>query len=127
MTRELGIASKGPGVTSNSHERRDHGADRTGDQRRGDRHPDKPSSFRFGEHAPCVQQQPQAFLKFEHGPARDVTLTWTTFQDAVEQAGRSRLWGGIHPCYDDLKGRQVGRAAAEAVMKKLGDDPLAGR
>lgn len=66
-----------------------------------------------------------AFLKFEHGPAADVTLSWSTFEDLLHQAGRSRVWGGIHPCYDDMKGRQVGRAAAEAVLAKLGVRPVA--
>src|SRR3984893_14328064 len=36
--------------------------------------------------------------KFETGavPAHDVTLNWSTFKEAAEQAGMSRRYGGIH-------------------------------
>jgi PAP2 superfamily len=52
-------------------------------------------------------------------PARDVTLEWATFSDAVAQAGLSRIYGGIH--FDNANeagkamGLQVGaRAFARA-------------
>ena len=35
-------------------------------------------------------------LTFEKGPAVPVTLQWATYFDASDQAGRSRLYGGIH-------------------------------
>jgi hypothetical protein len=35
-------------------------------------------------------------------------LQWGTYYDAADQAGLSRLWGGIHVPVDDLTGRQVG-------------------
>jgi hypothetical protein len=47
-------------------------------------------------------------LKFENGPSTDVPLQWATYFDASDQAGRSRLWGGIHIAADDLTGRKVG-------------------
>ena len=47
-------------------------------------------------------------LKFEAGPSTDVVLQWATYFDASDQAGRSRLWGGIHTTPDDFTGRQVG-------------------
>ena len=47
-------------------------------------------------------------LKFEHGPTTDIHLEWATYYDAADQAGRSRLWGGIHIAADDLTGRKVG-------------------
>ncbi len=47
-------------------------------------------------------------LKFESGPTADVPLQWATYFDAADQAGRSRLWGGIHIGADDLAGREVG-------------------
>ena len=47
-------------------------------------------------------------LKFENGPTTDVPLQWATYFDAADQAGRSRLWGGIHLAADDLTGREVG-------------------
>lgn len=47
-------------------------------------------------------------LKFENGPSEDVTLEWATYYDAADQAGQSRLWGGIHIAADDLTGRRLG-------------------
>ena len=47
-------------------------------------------------------------LKFEKGPSADVRLEWATYYDAADQAGQSRLWGGIHIAADDLTGRRVG-------------------
>ncbi len=47
-------------------------------------------------------------LKFEQGPTTDIRLEWATYADAADQAGRSRLWGGIHIEADDLTGRVIG-------------------
>jgi hypothetical protein len=47
-------------------------------------------------------------LKFEAGPTTDIRLEWATYYDASDQAGQSRLWGGIHIAADDLTGRIVG-------------------
>ncbi|HEY3333814.1 MAG TPA: vanadium-dependent haloperoxidase [Candidatus Limnocylindrales bacterium] len=47
-------------------------------------------------------------LKVEHGPSADVTLEAATYYDASDQAGRSRLYGGIHITADDLAGRRIG-------------------
>jgi hypothetical protein len=47
-------------------------------------------------------------LKFEVGPTTDIHLEWATYFDASDQAGQSRLWGGIHVQVDDLTGRRVG-------------------
>ena len=49
-----------------------------------------------------------AFLKFESGPTTDLTLQWATYYDAADQAGLSRIYGGIHPAIDDLSGRLLG-------------------
>ncbi len=49
-----------------------------------------------------------AFLKFELGPTTDVRLQWASYYDAADQAGLSRLYGGIHPAIDDFTGRVVG-------------------
>jgi hypothetical protein len=51
---------------------------------------------------------PAGSLKFEQGPTTDIRLEWATYDDAADQAGRSRLWGGIHIAADDLNGRRVG-------------------
>jgi hypothetical protein len=40
--------------------------------------------------------------------APTVHLQWATFFDAADQAGQSRLWGGIHIEPDDLVGRKLG-------------------
>jgi hypothetical protein len=51
---------------------------------------------------------PRGFLQFEHGPTTDVPLQWARYDDAADQAGISRRWGGIHPWYDDYAGRRLG-------------------
>ncbi len=48
------------------------------------------------------------FLVFEVGPSIDVTLQWATYYDASDQCSLSRIWGGIHPVTDDIRGRQMG-------------------
>ncbi len=47
-------------------------------------------------------------LKFEAGPSTDIRLEWATYADAADQAGQSRLWGGIHLQADDFTGRRIG-------------------
>ena len=47
-------------------------------------------------------------FKFEAGPSSDVVLEWATYYDAADQAGQSRLFGGIHVQADDFIGRSVG-------------------
>lgn len=47
-------------------------------------------------------------LKFEHGPSTPLTLRWATYYDAADQAGISRLYGGIHVTVDDFAGRRIG-------------------
>ena len=36
------------------------------------------------------------YLVFEDGPSADVRLQWATYFDASDQAGQSRIYGGIH-------------------------------
>jgi hypothetical protein len=48
------------------------------------------------------------WLKFEQGPSTPVELRWATYYDAADQAGQSRLWGGIHIQADDFTGRRIG-------------------
>jgi Domain of unknown function (DUF6851) len=47
-------------------------------------------------------------LNFEYGPTTPLNLQWATYFDASDQASLSRIYGGIHPSFDDLPGRQVG-------------------
>jgi hypothetical protein len=51
---------------------------------------------------------PAGSLHFELGPSVDVPLQWATYYDAADQAGISRLYGGIHVSADDLAGRRMG-------------------
>jgi hypothetical protein len=45
---------------------------------------------------------------FESSPVSVVMLTWETFKDAADEAGISRLYGGIHFQDGDLQGRRMG-------------------
>jgi hypothetical protein len=56
-----------------------------------------------------------SFLKFENGPSQTVQLQWGTYFDASDQAGISRLFGGIHVSVDDLTGRKVGSQCGKGV------------
>ena len=58
----------------------------------------------------------QGSLLHEDGPTEDVTLTWATYYDASDEAGRSRIWGGIHIPADDLAGRRVGSAVGFGAL-----------
>jgi membrane-associated phospholipid phosphatase len=42
-------------------------------------------------------------------PARDVVLAWPTFDQAADEAGLSRRYGGIHYRQADLESRELGR------------------
>jgi hypothetical protein len=50
----------------------------------------------------------QGSFRIEAGPSADVVLQWATYYDAADQAGQSRLYGGIHVQADDFTGRIVG-------------------
>jgi len=52
-------------------------------------------------------------FKFEAGPSTDVVLEWATYYDAADQAGQSRLYGGIHVQADDFTGRITGAACGK--------------
>ena len=56
-------------------------------------------------------------LIFEFGPSTDVTLEWATYYDAADQAGQSRLFGGIHIQADDFTGRSIGSACGLAAWR----------
>lgn len=49
------------------------------------------------------------FLVFEQGPSEDIVLQWATYKDASDQTSLSRIWGGIHPPIDDIRGRMIGQ------------------
>ena len=58
---------------------------------------------------------PAGSLHVEYGPTHDVTLRWATYYDAADQAGISRLYGGIHISADDFAGRRIGSACGTAA------------
>jgi hypothetical protein len=58
------------------------------------------------------------YLGFERGPSADVTFQWATYYDAADDAGWSRLWGGIHIAADDFAGRRLGsRVGLDAFLR----------
>ncbi|MCU0685967.1 MAG: hypothetical protein MUF34_27605 [Polyangiaceae bacterium] len=59
-----------------------------------------------------------AYLTFERGPSQPVRLQWASYYDAADQAGQSRLWGGIHITPDDHAGRRVGQRVGLAAIEK---------
>jgi hypothetical protein len=54
-------------------------------------------------------------LEFEAGTADGITLQWATYRDASDQAGLSRLYGGIHVRADDFAGRVIGAEVGAAA------------
>jgi hypothetical protein len=56
-------------------------------------------------------------LGFENGPSAPITLQWATYYDAADQAGISRIWGGIHPPIDNFAGRHVGSRVGKDVWE----------
>lgn len=61
---------------------------------------------------------PAGSLLHENGPSEDIELQWATFRDAADEAGRSRIWGGIHVPADDRAGREIGRKVAAAAWSR---------
>jgi hypothetical protein len=56
-------------------------------------------------------------LAFELGPTEPIDLEWATYYDASDQAGQSRLFGGIHIQADDFTGRRLGSACGIAAWQ----------
>lgn len=51
-------------------------------------------------------------------PEEAVTLEWSTFSEAADEAGISRIYGGIHFEEGDFNGRLIGREVGEAVWSQ---------
>ncbi|NES76200.1 MULTISPECIES: DUF6851 domain-containing protein [Okeania] len=58
--------------------------------------------------------------RFEPGltPESPLVLEWDTFSEAADEAGISRLYGGIHFDDGDLNGRELGREVGESVWER---------
>lgn len=54
-------------------------------------------------------------LTIERGPSQIVVMQWGTYFDAADQAGLSRLYGGIHPSADDFAGRRAGAQCGQGA------------
>jgi hypothetical protein len=61
---------------------------------------------------------PANSLEVERGPSVDVPLQWATYYDAADQAGQSRIYGGIHITADDYNGRVLGSLCGKAAWEK---------
>jgi hypothetical protein len=63
---------------------------------------------------------PAGSSKIEPGatPAIPITLSWSTFSEAADEAGWSRRFGGIHFEAGDLHGRALGRQIGAMVWEK---------
>ncbi len=59
---------------------------------------------------------PAGSLRFDEGPTTDIVLQWGTYADAADEAGRSRLYGGIHIAADDHEGRRIGQRVGEDAL-----------
>ena len=70
------------------------------------------------------------FLVFEDGPSQTIELQWATYQDAADESGLSRIWGGIHPPADDIPGRKIGISVGNDAFNKaitfFGDSDMDG-
>jgi hypothetical protein len=60
---------------------------------------------------------PAGALVHEEGPSQDLTLQWATYFDAADQAGISRLYGGIHIVQDDAAGREMGAVVGREAWR----------
>lgn len=51
-------------------------------------------------------------------PKKSIELTWSTFSQAAKQAGKSRLYGGIHFADGNTQGRILGKQVGNTVFEK---------
>jgi hypothetical protein len=57
-------------------------------------------------------------LKNDSGPAQDVRFRWSTFSEAADAAGWSRVYGGIHFNTGDRYGREIGEKVGQKAWRK---------
>jgi hypothetical protein len=63
--------------------------------------------------------KPAGAMVLEPGlPGRDLTLSWATFSAAAEQAGMSRIYGGIHFDNGNNAGRTLGQQVGLQALAK---------
>lgn len=54
----------------------------------------------------------------EAGPDEALTLQWATYFDAADEAGLSRIPGGIHVRADDFAGREIGKTVGQSAWER---------
>ena len=54
---------------------------------------------------------------FEFSPAREVVLRWHTFYDAADEAGISRIYGGIHIQDGNIRGLELGEKVGQQAYR----------
>jgi PAP2 superfamily len=59
---------------------------------------------------------PRGSLDVERGPSRAVVIQAATYYDAADEAGVSRIYGGIHIPEDDFAGRRIGSVCGRKAM-----------
>jgi hypothetical protein len=64
--------------------------------------------------------QPAGASRIEPGltPSKPVTLSWETFTQAAQEAGMSRLFGGIHISDANVGGLKLGQEVAKRAWDK---------
>ena len=66
----------------------------------------------------CHTQLPNTSTFETNTPSNSIKLCWDTFTSAADEAGISRLYGGIHFQNGDINGRVLGRKVGAAVWEK---------
>jgi hypothetical protein len=61
-------------------------------------------------------RHPAGSLTVERGPSREVVLQAATYFDAADEAGVSRIYGGIHISQDDFGGRRIGSVCGRKAL-----------
>lgn len=72
-----------------------------------------------GFDASVTFQPGESRFEFSTTPAVPVTLAWDTFTEAADEAGLSRIYGGIHFDDGDINGRALGRAVGNEVWDQV--------
>jgi membrane-associated phospholipid phosphatase len=75
----------------------------------------------FGDNMP-FESQSDGHLAAEQRPldaSQIVTRHFSSFDQAAEEAGQSRIYGGIHYRFDDTAGRNIGSQVGNAVVARI--------
>lgn len=73
-----------------------------------------------GAYGECVTvEKGKSKIEPDCTPSEDITLDWNKLKDAADEAGISRLYGGIHFQDGDLEGRKLGNKVGCEVWNKV--------